>query len=215
MSILVVGSVAFDDVTSPSGSVKNILGGAATYFSLSASYFTKVRVVAVVGEDFGAEQEQIFGQHDIDTRGLERAKGKTFRWGGSYSDNLNEAKTDFTDLNVFQTFQPRIPKEYEDTEFLFLANIQPTLQADVRRKMNRVRLTGCDTMNYWIKGALNELKETLKLVDVLLINDTEAKMLANETSLPRAADNVLSMGPQALVIPLPADSWATWRHRKI
>jgi sugar/nucleoside kinase (ribokinase family) len=200
MSILVVGSVAFDDVTSPSGSVKNILGGAATYFSLSASYFTKVRVVAVVGEDFGAEQEQIFGQHDIDTRGLERAKGKTFRWGGSYSDNLNEAKTDFTDLNVFQTFQPRIPKEYEDTEFLFLANIQPTLQADVRRKMNRVRLTGCDTMNYWIKGALNELKETLKLVDVLLINDTEAKMLANETSLPRAANNVLSMGPQALVI---------------
>jgi sugar/nucleoside kinase (ribokinase family) len=200
MSILVVGSVAFDDVTSPSGSVKNILGGAATYFSLAASYFTQVRVVAVVGEDFGAEQEQVFRQHDIDTRGLERAKGKTFRWGGSYTDNLNEAKTNFTDLNVFQTFQPRIPKEYEDTEFLFLANIQPTLQADVRRKMNSVRLTGCDTMNYWIKGALQELKETLKLVNVLLINDTEAKMLAGETNLPRAANKVLAMGPQALVI---------------
>jgi sugar/nucleoside kinase (ribokinase family) len=200
MSILVVGSVAFDDVTSPSGSVKNILGGAATYFSLAASYFTEVRVVAVVGEDFGAEQEQVFRQHGIDTRGLERAKGKTFRWGGSYADNLNEAKTDFTDLNVFETFRPRIPEEYEDTDFLFLANIQPTLQAEVRRKMNRVRLTGCDTMNYWIKGALQELKETLKLVDVLLINDTEAKMLADETNLPRAANKVLAMGPQALVI---------------
>ncbi|MGC1647916.1 MAG: sugar kinase, partial [Candidatus Sulfotelmatobacter sp.] len=157
MSILVVGSVAFDDVTSPSGSVKNILGGAATYFSLAASYFTKVRVVAVVGEDFGLEQENVFHQHGIDTRGLERAKGKTFRWGGSYTDNLNEAKTSFTDLNVFETFQPRIPKEYGDTEFLFLANIQPTLQADVRRKMHGVLLTGCDTMNYWIKGALKEL----------------------------------------------------------
>jgi sugar/nucleoside kinase (ribokinase family) len=200
MSILVVGSVAFDDVTSPSGSVKNILGGAATYFSLAASYFTEVRVVAVVGEDFGAEQEQVFRQHGIDTRGLERAKGKTFRWGGSYADNLNEAKTNFTDLNVFETFRPRIPEEYQDTDFLFLANIQPTLQAEVRRKMNRVRLTGCDTMNYWIKGALQELKETLKLVDVLLINDTEAKMLADETNLPRAANKVLAMGPQALVI---------------
>ena len=109
MSILVVGSVAFDDITSPSGSVKNVLGGAATYFSLAASYFTEVRVVAVVGEDFGPEQEQVFQQHGIDTRGIERAKGKTFRWGGSYTDNLNEAKTDFTDLNVFENFQPHIP----------------------------------------------------------------------------------------------------------
>src|ERR1700682_2545602 len=200
MSILVVGSVAFDDVTSPSGSVKNILGGAATYFSLAASYFTKVRVVAVVGEDFGAEQEEVFRQHCIDTSGLERAKGKTFRWGGSYTDNLNEAKTNFTDLNVFETFQPRIPSEYNDTEFLFLANIQPTLQADVRRKLNGVRLTGCDTMNFWIRGAREELLETLKLVNVLLINDTEAKMLAAESNLPRAAQKVLAMGPQALVI---------------
>jgi sugar/nucleoside kinase (ribokinase family) len=200
MSILVVGSVAYDDVTSPSGSVKDILGGAATYFSLAASYFTEVRVVAVVGEDFGAEQEKVFQKRGIDIRGVERAKGKTFRWGGTYTDNLNEAKTDFTDLNVFQSFQPRIPKEYDDTEFLFLANIQPTLQADVRRKMNGVRLTGCDTMNYWIKGTPRELAETLKLVDVLLINDTETKMLAGESNLPRAAQKVLAMGPQALVI---------------
>jgi sugar/nucleoside kinase (ribokinase family) len=200
MSILVVGSVAFDDVTSPSGSVKNILGGAATYFALAASYFTQVRVVAVVGEDFGPEQEKVFRQHKIDTRGLEHANGKTFRWGGTYADNLNEAKTNYTDLNVFETFQPRIPKEYADTDFLFLANIQPTLQAEVRRSMNHVRLTGCDTMNYWIKGTPKELAETLKLVNVLLINDTEAKMLADETNLPRAAQKVLAMGPQALVI---------------
>jgi sugar/nucleoside kinase (ribokinase family) len=110
MSILVVGSVAFDDVTSPSGSMKNILGGAGTYFALAASYFTKVRVVAVVGEDFGAEQEQVFKKRGIDTQGIERAAGKTFRWGGSYSENLNEAKTTFTDLNVFEKFQPRIPR---------------------------------------------------------------------------------------------------------
>jgi sugar/nucleoside kinase (ribokinase family) len=200
MSILVVGSVAFDDVTSPSGSVKNVLAGAATYFSLAASYFTQVRVVAVVGEDFGPEQEEVFQKRGIDIRGIEHAAGKTFRWGGTYSDNLNEAKTDFTHLNVFESFQPRIPKEYEDTDFLFLANIQPTLQTHVRRQMSRVRLTGCDTMNYWIKGAPKELAETLKLVDVLLINDTEAKMLAHETNLPRAAQKVLAMGPQALVI---------------
>jgi sugar/nucleoside kinase (ribokinase family) len=200
MSILVVGSVAFDDIASPSGSVKNILGGAATYFSLAASYFTDVRVVAVVGDDFGPEQEKVFRDHRIDTRGLERAKGKTFRWGGTYTDNLNEAKTDYTDLNVFEKFQPQIPKEYEDTDFLFLANIQPTLQADVRQEMGGVRLTGCDTMNYWIDRTPQELAATLKLVDVLLINDNETKMLAHETNLPRAAQKVLAMGPQALVI---------------
>jgi len=200
MSILVVGSVAFDDITSPSGTVKNILGGAATYCSLAASYFTQVRVVAVVGEDFGPEQEEVFRRRGIDTRGLEHAKGKSFRWGGTYTDNLNEAKTDFTELNVFEQFRPKIPAQYADTEFLFLANIQPTLQADVRHCMNGVRLTGCDTMNYWIQRTRKELGETLKLVNVLLINDTETKMLAGDSNLPRAAHKVLAMGPQALVV---------------
>jgi sugar/nucleoside kinase (ribokinase family) len=200
MSIVVVGSVAFDDITSLSGSVKGILGGAATYFSLSASYFTQVRVVAVVGEDFGGEQENVMKKRGVDTRGIEHASGKTFRWGGSYADNLNEAKTNFTDLNVFEKFNPQLPKEYEDSEYLFLANIQPTLQANVRRKMKNVRMTGCDTMNYWINSARAELVETLKLVDVLLINDTETKMLANEPNLPRAAQKVLALGPKALVI---------------
>ena len=200
MSILVVGSVAFDDITSPSGTRKDVLGGAATYFGLAASYFTSVRIVGVVGDDFTVEHENVLNKRGIDTRGIERAPGKTFRWGGTYAGNLNEAKTDYTDLNVFEKFEPKIPKEYGDTEFLFLANIHPTLQANVRREMNGVRMTGGDTMNYWINGTPRELAEMLKLVNVLLINDTEAKMIAKETNLPRAAQKVLAMGPQALVI---------------
>ena len=200
MSILVVGSVAFDNISSPAGRVDNILGGAATYFSLAASYFTDVRVVAVVGDDFNAEHEAILKKRNIDTRGIERAAGKTFRWGGTYSDNLNEAKTDFTELNVFEKFQPRIPKEYLDTSFLFLANIHPTLQAAVRLEMDGVKLTGGDTMNFWIQRTPKELAETLRLVNVLLINDTETKMIAGDSNLPRAAKRVLALGPQALVV---------------
>jgi sugar/nucleoside kinase (ribokinase family) len=200
MSIVAVGSVAFDTIASPSGKVEDVLGGAATYFALAASYFTDVRVVAIVGEDFTQEHENVLKKRGVDTRGIEHAKGKTFRWGGQYHDNLNEAKTDFTDLNVFQNFQPHIPPHYQDSQFLFLANIQPELQAAVRREMKTVKLTGGDTMNYWINNTRKQLVETLKLVDVLLINDTEAKSLANETNLPRAALKVLAMGPQALVI---------------
>jgi sugar/nucleoside kinase (ribokinase family) len=200
MSIVAVGSVAFDTIASPSGKVEGVLGGAATYFALAASYFTDVRVVAIVGEDFTAEHENVLKKRGVDTRGIEHAKGKTFRWGGQYLDNLNEAKTDFTDLNVFQNFQPHIPSHYQDSQFLFLGNIQPELQATVRREMKTARLTGGDTMNYWINTARAQLTETLKLIDVLLINDTEAKSLAGESNLPRAAQKVLAMGPQALVI---------------
>jgi sugar/nucleoside kinase (ribokinase family) len=200
MSILVVGSVAFDTIATPSGRVNDILGGAATYFALAASYFTEVRVVAVVGEDFTAEHEAVLTKRGVDTRGIERAPGKTFRWGGQYFDNPNEAKTDFTELNVFEKFQPRIPKEYSDTQFLFLANIHPTLQSAVRLEMEDVRLTGGDTMNFWINGTPEELAETLKLVNILLINDTETRMLAGEKNLPRAARKVISMGPNALVV---------------
>ena len=200
MSILVVGSVAFDTIATPSGRVNDILGGAATYFALAASYFTEVRMVAVVGEDFTPEHEAVLKNRGVDTRGIERAQGKTFRWGGQYLDNPNEAKTDFTELNVFEKFQPRIPKEYLDTQVLFLANIHPTLQAAVRLEMDGVRLTGGDTMNFWIQGTPKELAETLKLVNVLLINDTETKMLAGEKNLPLAARRVLTMGPNALVV---------------
>jgi sugar/nucleoside kinase (ribokinase family) len=200
MSIVAVGSIAFDSIATPSGRAENILGGSCTYFSLAASYFTDVRIVAVVGEDFTSEHEDVFRKRKIDTRGIEHANGQTFRWGGQYLENLNEAKTDFTELNVFEKFQPRIPREYMDSKFLFLGNIHPSLQAMVRQEMDGVHLTGGDTMNFWINGTRRELLQTLKLIDVLLINDTEAKMLAAERNLPRAAHKVLAMGPQALVI---------------
>lgn len=200
MSILVVGSVAFDTLKTPYGVREKIIGGSATYFSLSASFFTDVRVVAVVGEDFTAEHERVLTSRGVDTRGLERAKGLTFHWGGEYGDNLNEAKTKFTDLNVFENFNPQIPQEYADTDYLFLANIQPGLQTQVRDKMPRVKLVGGDTMNLWINIKRDELAETLKRVDVLLINDGEAKMLAGDQSLTRAARKVLEMGPKAVVV---------------
>jgi sugar/nucleoside kinase (ribokinase family) len=199
MSILAVGSIAFDSIATPSGHVENVLGGSCTFFALAASYFTDVRIVAVVGDDFTAEHENVLKKRKIDTRGIERAKGKTFRWGGHY-ENLNEAKTDFTELNVFERFDPRIPSEYADSEFLFLGNIHPTLQTAVRQKLDRVRLTGGDTMNYWIKDYRRDLVETLKLVNVLLINDAETKMLAGEPNLLRAVNKVLALGPQALVV---------------
>jgi len=203
MAIVVVGSVAYDGIKSPSGKVDRCLGGAATYFALAASYFTQVRVVAVVGEDFSKQDEDVLRSHKVDTRGIEHAKGKSFFWRGEYGDNLNEAKTLETQLNVFQNFNPQVPPEYLDSEFLFLANIDPVLQGNVRRQMDgRVKLVGGDTMNYWITDAHHRknLFTTLKGVDVLLINDTEAKLIASETSVPRAARKVLQLGPRALVI---------------
>jgi sugar/nucleoside kinase (ribokinase family) len=200
MAIVVVGSVAFDTIQSPFGRVEKILGGSATYFSLAASYFTEVRIVAVVGDDFGPEHEEVLRRRGVSLAGLQRAAGKTFHWGGEYGENVNEAKTHFTDLNVFEKFQPRIPPEYLDSEFLFLANIDPVLQAEVRQQIPSARLVGGDTMNFWINGKRSELLKTLKVMDLLLINDTEAKMLGGEPNLLRAANKVMAMGPNALVI---------------
>ncbi|MGZ4820880.1 MAG: PfkB family carbohydrate kinase [Terriglobales bacterium] len=200
MAILVVGSVAFDTIQSPFGKVEKILGGSATYFSLAASYFTEVRIVAVVGDDFTCQHEDVLRKRNVNLEGLQRASGKTFHWGGEYGENVNEAKTHFTDLNVFEKFQPQIPAKYLDSEFLFLANIDPVLQAEVRHKLNRVRLVGGDTMNYWINSKRPDLLQTLKLMDLLLINDTEAKMLAGDSNLLRASNKVMAMGPKALVI---------------
>jgi len=192
--------MAFDSIKTPRGQVDRILGGSATYFSLAASYFTEVRVVAVVGDDFTAEHENVLRRRGVATDGIEHARGKTFFWSGEYGEDCNEAKTHVTELNVFENFHPQIPKKYLDTEFLFLANIDPVLQAGVRRQMNRTRLVGGDTMNYWISGKPRELAETLKLIDVLLINDGEARMLSGDSSLPRAANKVLARGPRGLVV---------------
>jgi len=199
MSITVVGSVAYDTIETTSGKRERCLGGAATYFSLSASFFTDVRVIAVVGEDFGKRQEAVFAARNIDTRGIEHTAGKSFL-AGSYLDNLNEAKTEVTDLNVFASFEPRIPAAYSDSEFLFLANIDPVLQRRVREAMPGVKLVAGDTMNYWIKDHKPALLEVLKGLDILLINDTETKMLAGNSNFVQAAHSVLAMGPKTLVV---------------
>jgi len=200
MAITVVGSVAFDSIETPAGKRERCLGGAATYFSLSASFFTDVRVIAVVGEDFGKRQEAVFEAHKIDTRGIEHTKGKSFFWEGSYLDNLNEAKTHATELNVFATFAPKIPAAYSDSQFLFLANIDPVLQRRVREQMPHAKLVAGDTMNFWIKDHRPALLEVLKGLDVLLINDTEARMLAGNSNLALAARAILELGPRALVV---------------
>jgi len=200
MSITVVGSVAFDSIETPAGRRERCLGGAATYFSLAASYFTDVRVIAVVGEDFGRRQEAVFEARHIDTRGIEHTAGKSFFWEGSYLENLNEAKTHNTELNVFATFEPKIPDAYRDSEFLFLANIDPVLQRRVREAMPDVKLVAGDTMNYWIKDHRPALLEVLKGLDVLLINDTEARMLAGNDNLSQAARGVMDLGPKTLVV---------------
>jgi sugar/nucleoside kinase (ribokinase family) len=200
MAITVVGSVAYDSIETPAGRRDRCLGGAATHFSLAASFFTDVRVIAVVGEDFGPRQEAVFKNRNIDIRGIERAPGKSFFWEGSYVDNLNEAQTRQTDLNVFASFEPKIPDAYRASEFLFLANIDPILQRRVREAMPDVKLVAGDTMNYWIKDHKPALLEVLKGLDILLINDTEARMLAGNNNLVLAARAVMAMGPSSLVI---------------
>src|SRR5579859_6719155 len=200
MSILVVGSVAFDTIETPHGKAERILGGAATHFSLAASYFTQVRVIGVVGEDFTADHEGVLKRRSVDTSGIEHVAGKSFHWTGSYTRNLNEADTLATELNVFETFTPKIPASYRDSEFLFLANIDPKLQARVRREMPRVKMVCGDTMNYWIKDHSAALAEVLVDLDALLINDGEAKMLAGDANLVRAAKKILAMGVKTLVV---------------
>jgi sugar/nucleoside kinase (ribokinase family) len=200
MAITVVGSVAYDSIETPAGRRERCLGGAATYFSLAASFFTDVRVIAVVGEDFGSEQEAVFQARGIDTRGIEHTAGKSFFWEGSYLENLNEAKTHNTELNVFAAFNPRIPDAYRDSGFLFLANIDPVLQKRVREQMPQVKLVAGDTMNYWINDHRAALLEVLKGLDILLINDTETRVLGGNKNLVQAARAVMGMGPRILVV---------------
>ena len=200
MSLLVVGSVAFDSVKTPFGEVDEVLGGSATYFATAASYFTDVAIVAVVGDDFPEEHLTFLKSRKINTAGIERKEGKTFRWKGEYGYELNEARTLDTQLNVFQSFRPKLPESYKGRRVVFLANIDPDLQREVLSQVKEPALVACDTMNFWIEGKRESLIETLKLVDILLINDGEARELSKEPNLVKAAEKILSFGPKALVI---------------
>ncbi len=200
MSLVVIGTVALDSVKTPAGARDEALGGSATYFSVAASFFTSVRMLAVVGEDFPEKHLQDLSRRDIDTSGILRIPGQTFRWKGEYLEDLNEAHTLETHLNVLQDFDPVLPEAYRETDLLFLANIDPVLQAKVRRQVPGARLTAADTMNFWIDGKRDDLVRTLKDVDLLVINDAEARMLAQESSLPRAARIIREMGPQSVIV---------------
>jgi sugar/nucleoside kinase (ribokinase family) len=198
--LLAVGSVALDTVKTPFGEEADVLGGSATYFSTAASFFTSVALIAVVGDDFPPRHVAFLRNRGIDLTGLEQRRGATFRWKGEYTHQLNEARTLDTQLNVFETFRPKIPETYRSPDVLFLGNIDPELQLDVLQKVRRPSLVACDTMNFWIHGKREALWQVLEQVDVLIINDGEARALGEDSNLVKVARLVLSRGPKHLII---------------
>ena len=200
MGIVVVGTVAFDTVETPFGRGENVLGGSATYFSTSASFFTDVSLVAVVGEDFPEEHLEFLRAREINLEGLQRIPGKTFHWTGKYGFDLNEAQTIDTQLNVLMEFNPELPESYRDTDVLFLANIDPELQLKVLDQVKSPALVACDSMNFWISSKPDALKEVMKRVDIVLINEGEARMLTGEANLVKAARSIIALGCKRLVV---------------
>ena len=200
MSVLVVGSVALDSIDTPFGKAKRVLGGSATYFSVSASFFTKVNLVAVVGDDFPKKYISLLKKRRIDTAGLEIAEGKTFAWKGRYGYDFNNAETIYTHLNVFQNFAPKIPREYKKSDLVFLANIDPDLQLSVMKQVGKVQLIACDTMNYWLKNKRRAVLEVAKTVDIFLLNESEARQMSGEANLLKAGRSILRMGPSKVVV---------------
>jgi sugar/nucleoside kinase (ribokinase family) len=200
MSILVVGSVAFDTVETPFGKAEKVLGGSASFFAVAASFFVPVNLVGVVGDDFGEKELAAFRGRNIDLAGLECARGKTFHWQGKYSYDLNHRDTVCTDLNVFEFFKPKIPTSYRSSELVFLGNIDPLLQLDVLKQVDTPRVVACDTMNFWISGKPQELRRTLEHVQVLLVNDAEARELSGEWNIVKAARAIRAMGPHTLIV---------------
>ncbi len=202
MSLLVVGSLALDTIETPFGKVDEVLGGAATYISIISSYFVKnIQLVGVVGSDFPEKGIELLKNNNIDLQGLVKIEGgKTFRWSGKYLHDMNQRETLFTHLNVFEKFNPKLPDEYKKSEYVCLGNIDPVLQQKVVEQVEKPKLIVCDTMNFWIEKKLTELNSTLKIIDVLIINDSEAKILANDSSIILSAKKILKMGPKILVI---------------
>jgi sugar/nucleoside kinase (ribokinase family) len=200
LSLLVVGSVALDTVETPFGRRTEVLGGSASYFASCASFFLPTRVVAVVGEDFPAEHVEFLTSRGIDLAGLVRRPGRTFRWAGRYEFDLNTAHTLDTQLNVFADFQPELPEHFRDSAYVFLGNIDPELQRRVLDQVRAPRFVACDTMNYWISSKRESLLQTLRRVDMLFVNDAEARQLAGEHNVVKAARAILRMGPRAVVV---------------
>lgn len=198
--ILVVGSLAYDSIRTPAGSVSKTLGGSANYFSIAASLFSKVRVVGVVGEDYADSDAELLRKRNVDLAGMEKVKGKTFHWEGQYEGDMSEAKTLKTDLNVFEHFNPKMPDHYKNSSFVFLANIAPELQMQVLNQVSSPLFVGMDTMNFWITSKVAELKKVFKKVDVVLINEKESEMLTGADNAIAAAPLITQMGPRAVVI---------------
>ncbi|AGH94901.1 PfkB family carbohydrate kinase [Pseudobdellovibrio exovorus] len=199
-AVLVVGSLAYDSVKTPSGKAEKSLGGSANYFSLAASLFSRVRVVGVVGEDYSEQDRQILLKREVDLTGLQTVAGKTFHWEGTYENNLNEAVTLKTELNVFAQFNPTLPEDYRDSAYVFLANIDPTLQLQVLSQVKKPVFVGMDSMNFWIGSKQSELREVLKKVDIVFMNDAEAKMLTQTSNTITAIKKTAELGPKYVVI---------------
>lgn len=200
MSVLVVGTVAFDSIETPYGSAERILGGSASYFALGASFFAPVRVVGVIGRDFPQQYLDLFSARKIDLEGLKREEGNTFHWRGRYHEDINVRDTLELHLNVLAGFVPQLPERYRDADYVFLGNIDPVMQMEVLNQIRRMKLVVCDTMDHWIRESTQELHKVLKRIEMLVINDSEARLLSGESNIVRAARGILKMGPQAVLI---------------
>lgn len=200
MSILVVGTTAFDSIETPHGSAERVLGGSASYFAIAASFFSPVRVVGVIGKDFPDEYLDLFSRRQVDLEGLKREKGNTFHWRGRYHEDLNIRDTIELNLNVLSGFVPHLPKSYKDSEYVFLGNIDPNMQMEVLNQLSQIRMVALDTMDHWIQGSKNELKRVLEKIEILVINDSEARLLSGDHNIVRAARSILKMGPKEILI---------------
>jgi len=200
MSVLVVGTVAFDSIEAPSGSVERVLGGSASYFALGASFFAPVRIVGVIGEDFPQDYLDLFTQRGIDIEGIKRERGETFHWRGRYHEDINVRDTIELHLNVLAGFEPQLPENYRDAEYVFLGNIDPVMQLEVLNQIRHMKLVICDTMDYWIRESPEELKKVLQRIEMLVINDSEARLLSGYSNIVQAARAILRMGPKMILI---------------
>jgi sugar/nucleoside kinase (ribokinase family) len=196
----VVGTVAFDSIEAPSGSVERVLGGSASYFALGASFFAPVRIVGVIGEDFPQDYLDLFTQRGVDIEGIKRERGETFHWRGRYHEDINVRDTIELHLNVLAGFEPQLPENYRDAEYVFLGNIDPVMQLEVLNQIRHMKLVICDTMDYWIRESPEELKKVLQRIEMLVINDSEARLLSGYSNIVQAARAILRMGPKMVLI---------------